>query len=128
MPYRFISNKISGKTIIHVAGANSGSIMVIASNATNNSELRAHADEVVRGAYIRKLIWGTDTNWLIQRNDANVTINVAVLTQTGEMRLDGTAITLLPHANISATTSSANSFLIMELDKLFSNVATPGGY
>lgn len=115
MPYRFMSNKFNGKATIHVAAANSGDIIVVGNNSVSNLVVNATCTEVIAGAFIRKVSWGTDVNWSIKRG-ANV---VMVLTGSGEMHLDAMAMNLDPTANISANTSSANSFLILHIDKIF---------
>jgi hypothetical protein len=120
MGYRLMSNKVNGRVTIHVAAANSGDIIVVGNNSVSN--LTSNAAEIISGAIIRRIFWGTDTNWSIKRG-ANV---VLVLTQTGQMDFEGCAINLDPAANVSANTSSANGFLILELAKTFTTMANTG--
>jgi hypothetical protein len=122
MPYRIMSNKVNGKVTLHIAGANSGDIIVAGNNSVSN--LTANSAEIISGAAIRRIYWATDTNWNVKRG-ANV---VAVLTGSGDMQLDGMPITLDAAANVSANTSSANGFLVMELSKAFSAYSNVGNY
>ncbi len=109
--YRFNSNKLNGKTQIHCAGANSGSITIAGNSSQSNIALLG---EVLSGATIRRVVWGTDTNWTITRG-SNV---VMVLTQAGDIDLAGLAVQLDAAGTLSINTSSANGFLMIELNKV----------
>ncbi len=122
MPYTLLSNKVNGRATIHVISANSGDIIVVGNSTVSN--LTANSVEVISGAAIRRVSWGTDGNIKILRG-ANV---VLVLTQSDQLDLDGCAITLDSTANIVINVSSANSFAVLEISKQFSTFSNVGGY
>lgn len=122
MPTTITSNKKNTSLVIHVAGANSGNIVVAGNSSTTNvngtSTCVAVGDEVLTGAYITQAVWGCDGNGHIQvLRGANV---VAVYDSTGQHEYAGTGmpINLYPAANVVVNLiGSANSFIIFELQK-----------
>ncbi len=122
MAYRFNSNKLNGKAQIHIVTANSGDIIVAGNSTVSNLTVNSTSGEVLTGAYIRRVIWSTDTRWVVNRG-GNTMI---VLTGTGDIRLDGMTMVLDPAANISVNTAGAttNGFIMLEVDKVLSAYST----
>jgi hypothetical protein len=120
MAYSFLWNKFNGKCAIHLAPAGNCDIVVVGNNSVSNLTSNGTSSEVISGAMIRRVIWSTDTSILVKRG-ANTVI---VLTQTGDIRFDGLSVDLFPDAGINVGTISANSFLIIEVDKKFSSVTS----
>lgn len=122
MPTTITSNKKNTSLVVHVAGANSGNIIVTGNSSTTNvngtSVCVAVSDEVLTGAYITQAVWGCDGNGHIQiLRGANL---VAVYDSTGQQEYAGTGmpINLYPSANVVVNLiGSANSYIIFELQK-----------
>jgi hypothetical protein len=123
MPTTITSNKKNASLVIHVAGANSGNIVVAGNSSTTNvngtSACVAVSDEVLSGAYITQAVWGCDGNGHIQiLRGANV---VAVYDSTGQHEYAGTGmpLNLYPAANVVVNLiGSGNSFITFELQKV----------
>jgi hypothetical protein len=122
MPTTITSNRKNTSLVVHVAGANSGNIIVAGNSTTTNvngtSVCVAVSDEVLTGAYITQAVWGCDGNGHIQvLRGANL---VAVYDSTGQHEYAGTGmpINLYPAANVVVNLiGSANSYIIFELQK-----------
>src|ERR1017187_10701420 len=114
--WRFNTNKLNGSCQIH-AVANTGNVIVVGNSTVSNLCVNSTSGEIISGAHIKRISWGTDTNWQVLRG----TNLIMVLTGTSEIVGDGIPIVLDPTANISATTTSANSFIILEIQKTFSS-------
>lgn len=123
MPTTITSNKKNTSLVIHVAGANSGNIIVSGNSTTTNvngtSTCVAVGDEVLTGAYITQAVWGCDGTGHIQiLRGANV---VAVYDSTGQHEYAGTGmpINLYPAANVVVNLiGSANCYVMFELQKV----------
>ncbi len=112
MAYRVLRNARNGFIALNCVG-NTGNVIVVGNNTVSNI---ATQDEVVSGAGIRSVTWATDANIQISRG-ANV---VMILTQSG-CEILPRALTLDPAANLVVSSTSANSWLMIELNKLYSN-------
>jgi hypothetical protein len=123
MAYRFIENRMNGEAIIHAA-ANTGDIIVLGNNSVSNLCANSTSGEVISGAMIQRLEWGSDGVWKVYRG-ANL---IFVLSGTDAIEGGGMAVNLDPAANITANCTSANCFIIMEIEKLFSAYNSPAGY
>lgn len=118
MPYTILKNQKNGKVAIHVAGANSGDIIVVGNSTVSNLATGA---EVLSGAAIRKVKWGCGDGFItILRH----TTPVAVLSQSGEMDFSDIAVLTLNSAANVVVNMSANAFCVVEIDKVFSSVVS----
>jgi len=120
MAYRFISNKFNGKATIHIVGGTASDIVVVGNSTVSNLTVNATSSEIISGAIIRRVIWGTDIPIKVTRG-ANVVI---VLTQAGDIDFAGLSINLDSAASINVANLTANSFLVMEIDKIFSSITS----
>lgn len=106
-----ISNGINGKTILHyVANA---TVVVAGNNSVSNV---ATSTEVITGATIRQVLWGTDTGaWTVKRG-ANT---VLVLSGTNQLPFSAfnCPVNVDKAANVVITLSSGTGFIILELQK-----------
>jgi hypothetical protein len=112
MAWRILSNKKNTKITLNVTG-NSANIIVVGNSTVSNIALPT---ENVASASIRRIQWGTDTLIKVFRG-ANLVITV---TQTGEMFFEQ-AMGLDSTANIDVQTTSANSWMLLEVYKNVAN-------
>lgn len=97
-----------GRAVLH-ATANS-TIVVAGNNSVSNI---ASGSQELSGASITRIWYGSDANWSITRG-----ANLVYLTSgSGYHYFDGAALNLFRGANITATTESANGFIMIELKK-----------
>ena len=123
MAVSVISNKKNLSLVLHVSSANSGSIVVTGNSTTSNiggtSTCVALSDEVLTGAYITQVVWGSDGAGSIQiLRGANV---AAVYDSTGQHEYAGTGMPLnmWPAANLAVNfIGSSNAFVTIELQKI----------
>jgi len=117
------SNRKNTSLVIHVAGANSGNVVVAGNSTTTNvngtNTCVAIGDEVLTGAYITQAVWGCDGTGHIQvLRGANL---VAVYDSTGQHEYAGTGmpLTVDSAANVVINlVGSANAFITLELQKV----------
>lgn len=112
MAHSLISNKKNLAVTVHVSTSNS--TLVIAGN-TSSSNI-ATGNEVLTGASITQLFWGTDTGAIVIKRGANV---VVTCTQSGHMDFaaSGMSLTKDQSANLVVELPSANAFVLIELQK-----------
>lgn len=123
MAVSVISNKKNLSLVLHVSSANSGNIVVTGNSTTSNiggtSTCVALSDEVLTGAYITQVVWGSDGAGSIQvLRGANV---AAVYDSTGQHEYAGTGMPLnmWPAANLAVNfIGSSNAFVTIELQKI----------
>lgn len=85
----------------------------------------AMSNEVLTGAYIRRVWWGADTgSWIVKRGGNTV----LVLSGTNSMDFAeaGAAITGNSAANVSVTLTAGNGFIMLDLSKI--GTFTPNAY
>lgn len=112
MAYSLISNKKNLAVTVHASAANVE--LVVAGNSSQSNI--ATGDEVLTGASITQLFWGTDTGAIVIKRGANV---VVTCTQTGHMDFaaSGMSLTKDQAANLVIQLPSANAFVLIELQK-----------
>lgn len=123
MPTTVLSNKKNSSLVIHVAGANSGNIVVAGNSSTTNvgtsAVCVAVGNEVLTGAYITQAVFGMDPSATIQIfRGANL---VACYDSTGQHEYAGAGMPLTVNqaANVSVVISgSANAFITFEMQKV----------
>lgn len=113
MAHSLISNKKNLAVTVHVSASNS-TLIVAGNNSVSNV---ATGDEVLTGASITQLFWGTDTGAIIVKRGANV---VVTCTQTGHMDFAAAGLSLTKDqaANLVVELPSANAFVLIELQKV----------
>ena len=117
------SNKKNSLFAIHVAGANSGNVVVsgnsITTNVNSTSACIAIDDEVLTGAYITQIFYGTGVNTSINiLRGSNI---VAVVSGTGHLNFNAHSLALNvgSSANLAVNiVGDANSFVMIELKKI----------
>lgn len=123
MAVSVISNKKNLSLVLHISSANSGNIVVSGNSTTSNiggtSTCVALSDEVLTGAYITQVAWGSDGAGSIQvLRGANL---AAVYDSTGQHEYAGCGIPLnmWPAANLAVNfIGSSNAFVTIELQKI----------
>ncbi len=107
-----ISNKLNSSVVVHTTA--NLTLTIAGNNSVSNI---ATGTEILTGASIKKLIYGSDAgHWSVKRG-ANV---VAILTGTGELNFSslGTSINLDRTGTVVLTLNgSANGFCMVELSK-----------
>jgi hypothetical protein len=118
-----VSNRKNASFVLHVSAANSGNVVVSGNSTTTNvagtSTCIATGDEVISGAYITQVVWGTDGVGSIQVLRGSTL--VAVYDSTGQKDYAGCGIPLNvnPTANLVVNfVGSSNAYCIVELQKL----------
>ena len=113
MAYSLISNKKNLAVTVHASAANV-SLVVAGDVSTSNV---ATGDEVLTGASITQMFWGTDTGAIIVKRGSNV---VLTCTQAGHMDFAaaGMSLTKDQAANLVIQLPSANAFVLVELQKV----------
>lgn len=118
-----VSNRKNTSFVLHVSAANSGNVVVVGNSTTTNvagtSTCIATGDEVISGAYITQVVWGTDGAGSIQVLRGSTL--VAVYDSTGQKDYAGCGIPLNvnPTANLVVNfVGSSNAYCILELQKL----------
>jgi hypothetical protein len=118
-----VSNRKNTSFVLHVSAANSGNVVVSGNSTTTNvagtSTCIATGDEVISGAYITQVVWGTDGAGSIQVLRGSTL--VAVYDSTGQKDYAGCGIPLNvnPTANLVVNfVGSSNAYCILELQKL----------
>ena len=123
MAVSVISNKKNLSLVLHISSANSGNIVVSGNSTTSNiggtSTCVALSDEVLTGAYITQVAWGSDGAGSIQvLRGANL---AAVYDSTGQHEYAGCGMPLnmWPAANLAVNfIGSSNAFVTIELQKI----------
>lgn len=122
MAVTILSNKKNLAATIHVASANSGNIIVSGNSTTTNvngtSTCFAVSDEVLTGAVINQIFWGTDAGSVQVLRGGTL---VATFTNSGHVDYAGSgmALTRLPAANVVINfVGSANGYALVELQKI----------
>lgn len=118
-----VSNRKNTSFVLHVSAANSGNVVVAGNSTTTNvagtSTCIATGDEVISGAYITQVVWGSDGAGSIQVLRGSTL--VAVYDSTGQKDYAGCGIPLNvnPTANLVVNfVGSSNAYCILELQKL----------
>jgi len=118
-----VSNRKNTSFVLHVSAANSGNVVVSGNSTTTNvagtSTCIATGDEVISGAYITQVVWGSDGAGSIQVLRGSTL--VAVYDSTGQKDYAGCGIPLNvnPTANLVVNfIGSSNAYCILELQKL----------
>jgi hypothetical protein len=118
-----VSNRKNTSFVLHVSAANSGNVVVSGNSTTTNvagtSTCIATGDEVISGAYITQVVWGSDGAGSIQVLRGSTL--VAVYDSTGQKDYAGCGIPLNvnPTANLVVNfVGSSNAYCILELQKL----------
>jgi hypothetical protein len=118
-----VSNRKNTSFVLHVSAANSGNVVVSGNSTTTNvagtSTCIATGDEVISGAYITQVVWGSDGAGSIQVLRGSTL--VAVYDSTGQKDYAGCGIPLNvnPTANLVVNfVGSSNAYCIVELQKL----------
>lgn len=118
-----ISSRKNTSFVLHVYGANSGTIVLAGNSTTTNvngtSTCVAIGDEVFSGAYITQAFWGCEGNGHIQIA-RNGTV-VAVLDSTGSKDYAGCGMPLntLQSGNLAVNfVGTSNAYCLLELQKV----------
>lgn len=121
MAVTFLSNKKNLSATIHVSAANSGNIIVSGNSTTTNvggtSTCFAVSNEVLNGAVITQVFWGTDAGSIQILRGSNL---VSTFTQSGQVDYAGSGMALTKDkaANVVINfAGSANGYCIIELQK-----------
>lgn len=120
MAYTVLSNKKNTKATLHFTPANT-TVIVAGNNSVSNVAI---TDEVLSGANINQLYWGTDAGSIQILRGANT---VAVLTGTGHADYINTGIALSKDqaANVVVNfVGTANAYLIVDLQKVGTFITT----
>lgn len=104
----------SPRVVIH-ASSNTGALVVAGNSTVSN--LTSYADEIVTGASISQVAWGTDAgSWQVYR-DAEL---VGVYNNSGHINYAafGLSIDVTPSGNLTANlVGSSNGFITIEIKK-----------
>lgn len=118
-----VSNRKNTSFVLHVSAANTGNVVVVGNSTTTNvngtTTCIATGDEVIGGAYITQVAWGSDGVGSIQVLRGSSL--VAVFDSTGQKDYAGCGIPLNvnPTANLVVNfVGSSNAYCILELQKL----------
>lgn len=116
------TNQGMKRVVLHFSAT--GSVNISGNSSTSDVAL---SNEVLTGAYIRKVWWGTDAagaSWTVKRGGNTVLI----LNTSGQMDFSeaGATITGNSAANVSCTLAGGNGFIMLELSK--TGVFTPNNY
>ena len=113
MAHSLISNKKNLAVTVHVSASNS-TLVIAGGTGTSNV---AKGDEVLTGASITQLFWGTDTGAIVVKRGANV---VVTCTQSGHMDFAAAGMSLTKDmaANLVVELPSANAFVLLEMQKV----------
>lgn len=112
MPARITSNKKNASAVIHFIPANT--TLTVAGNSTTSNV--ATSNEILTGGYVAQAFWGTDGHIKLKRG-ANT---IAIFDSTGYKDYAGCGmpITLDQDATIVVEFTSANSYLLLEVQKV----------
>lgn len=116
------TNQGMKRVVLHFT--TTGSANIAGNSSTSDVAL---SNEVLSGAYIRRVWWGTDSanaSWTVKRG-ANT---VLVLNTSGQMDFSeaGAVITGNNAANVSCTLAGGNGFIMLDLGKI--GAYTPNAY
>lgn len=113
MAYSLISNKKNLAVTVHASAANA-TLVIAGNNSVSNV---ATGDEVLTGATITQVFWGTDSGSVQILRGANLVITC---TQTGHLDFAGSGMALTSDqaANLVINFESANGFAMVELQKV----------
>lgn len=118
MVERVLSNKKNGNYSFHaVSNVN---LVIVGNNTVSNV---ATGSEIVSGATIKRVWWGCDAGCINVLRGANVVLKLAQNSGYLGFADHGGGLALDSAANVVVQLPSANSFLMMELGKIFSSPA-----
>ena len=122
MAVTFLSNKKNLSATIHVSAANSGNIIVSGNNITTNvngtATCFAVSDEILTGAVINQVFWGTDAGSVQILRGSNL---VSTFTQSGHLDYAGSGMALTKDSSANLVINfagSANGYCIIEVQKV----------
>lgn len=122
MAVTIISNKKNLSATIHVAGANSGNIVVSGNSTTTNvngsATCFAVSNEVLTGAVVNQIFWGIDTGSVQVYRGATL---LGTYTQSGHLDYAGSGMALTTNQTANLVINfvgSANGYALVEVQKV----------